>query len=350
MRVDGGAENTAYEPTMSETSTDCPTRPFFYQGAVGNRLAASRVGPETGHPVLLVHGGGQTRHAWDETADALAARGWRAIAFDQRGHGQSDWIENGDYSYTAYASDLAAVARAIEAEYGRRPVIIGASLGGVSGILVAGEIPDPPLSALVLVDITAAGNHMLAQFGRKPIDPPRYRYLAGQGVEWLVREALGDADEQMVARGVAVMRGYIEVHRHGQTRLYDGVAEMLDRLQTAGITLAVLSNKPDEGTQEVVGRLLARWRFAAVAGAKPDVPLKPDAGSALAIAAEVGIEPAQWAYLGDTRVDMLTAAAAGMYAIGCTWGFRDEAELRESGAKAIVHHPGEVVELVAEWV
>jgi len=155
MRVDGGAENTAYEPTMSETSTDCPTRPFFYQGAVGNRLAASRVGPETGHPVLLVHGGGQTRHAWDETADALAARGWRAIAFDQRGHGQSDWIENGDYSYTAYASDLAAVARAIEAEYGRRPVIIGASLGGVSGILVAGEIPDPPLSALVLVDITA---------------------------------------------------------------------------------------------------------------------------------------------------------------------------------------------------
>jgi phosphoglycolate phosphatase len=74
--------------------------------------------------------------------------------------------------------------------------------------------------------------------------------------------------------------------------------------------------------------------------------LKPDPAAALAITDELGIEPGHWCYVGDTRVDMLTARAAGLFAVGVTWGFRDEAELRDNGAQAIIHHPNELLALV----
>lgn len=125
-----------------------------FAGPDGNRLVASCYGTGA-RPVLLVHGGGQTRHAWGDTAQQLASRGWHAVTYDQRGHGESDWIESGDYSYSAYAADLVAVARTLGEECGRSPVVIGASLGGVAGMIAAGEMHAGVLAALVLVDITS---------------------------------------------------------------------------------------------------------------------------------------------------------------------------------------------------
>lgn len=144
---------------MNDVTARISTSTLTYTGPADNRLVATRIG--AGRPVLLVHGGGQTRHAWDGTMRALASSGWCAIAYDQRGHGESDWVEDGDYSYTAYADDLAAVARAITDETGQRPVVIGASLGGLSGMIVAGEMKADVIGALILVDIT----HMPARGG-----------------------------------------------------------------------------------------------------------------------------------------------------------------------------------------
>jgi pimeloyl-ACP methyl ester carboxylesterase len=123
-----------------------------FKGAAGNRLVASDMGPG-GRPVLLLHGGGQTRHAWNRTARALAERGWHAVALDQRGHGDSAWVEQGAYSFWDFAADAEAVARQIAREQGQRPVVIGASLGGIAGLLALSRGEDPPFSALVLVDI-----------------------------------------------------------------------------------------------------------------------------------------------------------------------------------------------------
>jgi len=104
--------------------------------------------------VLLMHGGGQTRHAWGNTAEVLARRGWRAVSLDLRGHGDSEWALTGDYSFTTYAADCIAVCD----QLGRPPVLVGASLGGVTAILAEGASDRVVSSGLVLVDITHRTN------------------------------------------------------------------------------------------------------------------------------------------------------------------------------------------------
>jgi pimeloyl-ACP methyl ester carboxylesterase len=107
---------------------------------------------------LLLHGGGQTRHAWRKTAERLAHEGWVAYAVDQRGHGDSEWVADGAYAFGDFAADAAAVAAALTARHGARPVAIGASLGGIAALVAEGEARREGgagiFAALVLVDIT----------------------------------------------------------------------------------------------------------------------------------------------------------------------------------------------------
>jgi pimeloyl-ACP methyl ester carboxylesterase len=133
-----------------------PVRTTF-TGAAGNRLVADMFGAQ-GTPVLLLHGGGQTRHAWRSTAAALACAGHAAYALDQRGHGDSDWVESGAYTFPDFAADLRTVTRSLTETYGTAPAVIGASLGGIAALLAEGEAQAegtaPLFAALVLVDIT----------------------------------------------------------------------------------------------------------------------------------------------------------------------------------------------------
>jgi phosphoglycolate phosphatase len=110
--------------------------------------------------------------------------------------------------------------------------------------------------------------------------------------------------------------------------------------------MAVLSNKPHDLTQKVIEMLLPSWRFEAVMGERPPIPRKPDPSSALEIASRLGVEPAGFLYMGDTATDMRTANAAGMYAVGALWGFRNAEELIESGAKKLIAKPVELLELL----
>jgi pimeloyl-ACP methyl ester carboxylesterase len=112
-------------------------------------IAGDAYGDPSAPPVLLLHGGGQTRHAWGGTAAALGARGHAAISIDLRGHGDSGWDPDADYSVDAFARDLGAVARQLRA----RPVVVGASLGGLAALIAQGEHPEPPAAAIVLVDV-----------------------------------------------------------------------------------------------------------------------------------------------------------------------------------------------------
>jgi pimeloyl-ACP methyl ester carboxylesterase len=127
-------------------------------GHQGISLVANHAGPHNGPPVLLLHGGGQTRHAWEKTARRLAGAGYRAIYPDQRGHGDSAWHEEGHYAFIDYAADLAVLLRAIIDEGGHRPVVVGASLGGFAAILSEGDLAPGLMRALVLVDITPRVN------------------------------------------------------------------------------------------------------------------------------------------------------------------------------------------------
>ncbi len=131
-------------------------KPLELTGAEGNRLAAEIWG-EAGHPVILLHGGGQTRHAWEKTARTLAARGMRAIAVDMRGHGDSDWVATGHYRFSDYGRDAHALVTQVTERFGERPSGVGASLGGLSFLTAEINIA-PELTSLVLVDIVPRMN------------------------------------------------------------------------------------------------------------------------------------------------------------------------------------------------
>jgi pimeloyl-ACP methyl ester carboxylesterase len=121
-----------------------------FEGFERIHLVADVWGDDGDWPVLLMHGGGQTRHAWGNTAQTLASHGWRAVSLDLRGHGDSEWALNGDYSFTAFANDAIAVSD----QLGRPPVLVGASLGGVSAIIAEGTSDRVVSSGMVVVDIT----------------------------------------------------------------------------------------------------------------------------------------------------------------------------------------------------
>ena len=115
----------------------------------GLTLATDVYGDEGAPPVVLLHGGGQTRHAWGTTARVLAEKGWRSYSVDLRGHGDSEWAADGDYSLEAFARDVQAVA----AGFDQRPALVGASLGGISSLTAIADAPQPIATALVLVDV-----------------------------------------------------------------------------------------------------------------------------------------------------------------------------------------------------
>lgn len=120
-----------------------------YRGAGDIALVADAAGPADGQPVLLLHGGGQTRGSWGAAVRALGAAGYHAVALDQRGHGESGWSDDGGYTLDRFADDL----RSVVATFGRAPILVGASLGGLASLLAAGEAPEAGVAAVVLVDI-----------------------------------------------------------------------------------------------------------------------------------------------------------------------------------------------------
>ena len=130
-------------------STTTPEPRTVKLPGAGVQLAADLYGDETAPPVLFLHGGGQTRHAWGGAAAKIAASGRFAISIDLRGHGRSDWSPDGVYDMDRFAADVHAIASSL----GRPPALIGASLGGLASLVAVGESTEPIATSLVLVDV-----------------------------------------------------------------------------------------------------------------------------------------------------------------------------------------------------
>jgi pimeloyl-ACP methyl ester carboxylesterase len=130
------------------TSGSLQSRKFAAFGEVN--LVGDVGGNPLGQPIILLHGGGQTRHSWGRAALELAARGYYVAALDLRGHGDSDWAPDANYSIDAQVGDVHAVIGQLP----RPPVLIGASMGGLISLAAAGEAREQSVRALVLVDVT----------------------------------------------------------------------------------------------------------------------------------------------------------------------------------------------------
>ena len=199
-----------------------------------------------------------------------------------------------------------------------------------------------------LDDLADATNAALARQGLPAHPVEEFKYFVGDGMRNLILRTLPEAsrDEATLARTIDAFREEYGRNWADKTRPYPGVADLLDAITERGVPKAILSNKPHEFTQLCVGKLLPDWSFEIVQGVSETTPPKPDPSGALRIADELGVPPARFLYVGDTNTDMQTATAAGMFAVGVTWGFRPAAELTANGAQTLIDTPAELLDLL----
>jgi len=188
-----------------------------------------------------------------------------------------------------------------------------------------------------LADIGGAMNDALIARGWPAHPIAAYLRMVGDGIEMLAKRAAPPGED--VTTLVDQYRARYQERMEHETRPYAGIEPMLDALHARGLPLAVLSNKRDDFTVELVKRQLPRWPFVAVRGERPGVPRKPDPAAALELAQTLRLPPAEIAFVGDTPIDVKTALAAGMLPVAVEWGFRTADELRAAGATLLVSDP-----------
>lgn len=199
-----------------------------------------------------------------------------------------------------------------------------------------------------LADIANTGNQVLEEAGFPIHSVSDYRRFVGDGVRVLVERIL-PPDQRTAERIDRGSARFAEIYHHRwneATQPYAGIRSLLGELATRRMPMCVLSNKPQAFTDLCVKHLLGEWDFAIVFGQREGVPRKPDPTAALEIAARLGVAPGECAYVGDSSVDMQTATAAGMLAIGVAWGFRSVSELKQHGARHILHHPCDLLDII----
>ena len=197
-------------------------------------------------------------------------------------------------------------------------------------------------------DLAEACNYMLSLRGLSSHTREEYAKMVGNGIFNLVKRALPEelrTDEYVMAARADFLDFYTaNIDRY--TRPYDGIYEVLRTLQDEGWSLAVASNKFDEGTQKLVRSIFPDIHFSAIYGNKEGFPLKPDAALLDLIIKECDADVATTWMIGDSGVDIQTAKNAGVRSIGCSWGFRPRTELEEFGADYIVDAPSEILQIL----
>lgn len=206
-----------------------------------------------------------------------------------------------------------------------------------------------------LPDIAASMNILLERLGYPVHKTDQYKYLVGEGIRELVKRALPEnAEEELKQKNYPenvideLVVEYRKIYNQQwkiQTKPYDGVPDMLSALSEQRIRMAVLSNKLDDFTKQMVEEILGNWRFEIVLGTRPGVPLKPDPAAPFEIARKMNVLLEEFIFVGDSGIDMQTAVNSDIFPVGVLWGLRDREELLASGAQKLIHHPLELLEL-----
>ncbi len=197
-------------------------------------------------------------------------------------------------------------------------------------------------------DLAEACNYMLELRGLGSHTRQEYARMVGNGILNLVKRALPEelrTDDYVMAAREDFLAYYTKnIDRY--TVPYEGIREVLHTLQEEGWTLAVASNKFDDGTQKLVATIFPEVAFKAIYGNREGFPLKPDKALLDLIIAECGATAEYTVMIGDSGVDMQTAKNANVRSVGCTWGFRSREELEKYGADIIVNNPLEIIEIL----
>lgn len=198
-------------------------------------------------------------------------------------------------------------------------------------------------------DIVDSMNAVLANLGCTGHSVDEYKTFIGDGLDILVRRSLPEnmRDERTISAGIVSMRKEYAQRWAYTSKPFKDIPELLDRLTMQGVKLSVFSNKLDAFTKEMVTVLLSSWHFHAVLGLNPDIPRKPDPAGALEIAHKMHVEPQQCIFVGDSVIDMETAARASMRPVGVLWGYQDRDKLISGGAADLLSNPLDLLPILA---
>jgi len=198
-----------------------------------------------------------------------------------------------------------------------------------------------------LEDLADSMNTVLHNFNFPVHALKTYKYFVGKGIFQLVRVALPESrrDKQTIARCHKLMMEVYGNNCTNKSKPYEGIIDLLNELKSREIKLGVLSNKANELTTRIVYALLPDY-FDVVKGLVIEANKKPDPSEAFQMSETLGIDPADFIFIGDTSIDMQTAKNAGMYGVGVSWGFRPKEELIANGAKCILDQPMDLLKLL----
>lgn len=197
-----------------------------------------------------------------------------------------------------------------------------------------------------LGDLRAATNHALEVRGLPPHSMEEIRQFIGNGIRLLICRAMPEGTpEAEIDAALDDFKAYYAAHIHDRTVPYDGIPQLLTALRKRGVKVAVLSNKIDSASQQLIEYFFP-GKTDVVFGEHVGVPRKPDPTSCRMVMQQLGVQPEQVLYVGDSGTDMQTAKNAGLYAVGVTWGFRSKEVLLEYGADILVHRPEQILQIL----
>lgn len=197
-----------------------------------------------------------------------------------------------------------------------------------------------------LEDLYLAANHALAALGLPRRSRDEIRSYVGNGYRQLFRLAVPDGTpDEVQEQALAIFNRYYLAHDEDHTVPYPGIPELLERLAAEGMAMAVVSNKGDAAVRDLMDKVFPDT-FAAVAGEREGVRRKPAPDTVHAVMRQLGLGPEEVVYVGDSEVDVATAANVGCACIAVTWGYRSVAQLLEAGATTLADSCDEVADLV----
>ena len=193
-------------------------------------------------------------------------------------------------------------------------------------------------------DLANSTNYALKVLGYPIHEPDKYNFMVGNGINKLFERALPDGEktEENVLRVRQEFVPYYDQHNADKSRPYPGVTELLETLQTAGMQLAVASNKYQAATEKLIAHYFPNIKFTAVFGQREGIPVKPDPIIVKEILQIAKVQEEETLYVGDSGVDMQTAINAGVTSCGVTWGFRPRTELESFHPDHIVDNAEEI--------
>ena len=197
-----------------------------------------------------------------------------------------------------------------------------------------------------LDDLTDSVNFALGKMGCPLHTADEVRMMVGNSVIYLIEKALPEGtDKETFDKTLALFESHYQTNMRNKTAPYDGVMSMLEKVTAEGYKTAVVSNKPDVFTKQLVSELFGEYISIAI-GRSDDMPRKPAPDTVWHALDLLGSSKENAVYVGDSEVDALTAKNSGMPCIGCLWGFRDRATLESAGAEYIISSPDELTELI----